>query len=107
MSFETGGFEGPKVGDCVRIGSMTVVQPNISITYKILDKKKVNVFLLLGQENKDGTEPLDAVAVMNQLGWYAVLQRIDDVGMRELLSAKDVGKGRAVLKRLLTNKLSE
>lgn len=32
-------------------------------------KGKVAVFMLLGDENKDGSEPLDCVKRMHELGW--------------------------------------
>ncbi len=35
------------------------------------------------------------------------VQCIEDVDMRELLSAKDVGRGRAILKRILQNARSK
>lgn len=52
-------------GDLVRMTSFTHVEPTgrsplQSLTMKVSDKSKVAVFMLLGEENKDGTDPLDA-----------------------------------------------
>lgn len=60
-------------GDIIRMTSFTHVPaegPLISLTIKVGDKKKVAVFLLLGEENKDGTEPLDLENRLNELGWF-------------------------------------
>ena len=55
-------------GDVVRMQSFTHVQPDSSFTFKA-KKGKVAVFLLLGEENKDGSDPLDLVKRMNEFGW--------------------------------------
>lgn len=67
-------------GDLVRMTSFTHVEPTghsplQSLTIKVSDKKKVAVFMLLGEENKDGTEPLDAKKRLNELGWFAHWER--------------------------------
>ena len=49
--------------------SFTHVEPHCDWGFKIADRKKVAVFMLLGEENKDGTEPLDVEQRLNQLGW--------------------------------------
>lgn len=59
-------------GDIVRLASFTHVPaegPMTSLTMKVGDRKKVAVFLLLGEENKDGSEPLDLEKRLNDLGW--------------------------------------
>lgn len=59
-------------GDIVRMVSFTHVPsegPLTSLTMKVGDKNKVAVFVLLGEENKDGTEPLDLENRLNELGW--------------------------------------
>jgi hypothetical protein len=60
-------------GDIVRMASFTHVPPEgplTSLTMKVGDKKMVAVFMLLGEENKDGTEPLDLEKRLNDLGWF-------------------------------------
>jgi hypothetical protein len=60
-------------GDILRMASFTHVPsegPLISLTIKVGDRKKVAVFMLLGEENKDGTEPLDLEKRLNDLGWF-------------------------------------
>jgi hypothetical protein len=59
-------------GDIVRMSSFTHVPaegPLTSLTMKVGDKKMVAVFMLLGEENKDGTNPLDLEKRLNDLGW--------------------------------------
>ena len=58
-----------RFGDVVRLKSWTHINPDSSFTFKVPDKKKVAVFLLLGNENKDGSEPLDLEKQLNKLGW--------------------------------------
>lgn len=63
----------PQYGDIIRVTSFTHVPsegPLISLTMKVGDKKMVAVFMLLGEENKDGTEPLDLEKRLNDLGWF-------------------------------------
>jgi len=57
------------IGDVVRLRSWTHINPESSFTFKVPDKKRVAVFLLLGNENKDGSEPLDLEKRLNELGW--------------------------------------
>lgn len=59
----------PAHGDIVRMTSFTHVEPHIRWGIKVADKKKVAVFMLLGEENKDGTDPLDLERRLNELGW--------------------------------------
>jgi len=56
-------------GDIVRVKSFTHVEPHMSVTINVGDRKKVAVLMLLGEENKDGSEPLDLMARMKELGW--------------------------------------
>jgi hypothetical protein len=56
-------------GDIIRMTSFTHVEPHMSVGIKVGDRKKVAVFMLLGEENKDGTEPLDLEKRLNELGW--------------------------------------
>ena len=57
-------------GNIVRMSSFTHVEPNIKWWFKIEDKKKVAVFMLLGEENRDGSDPLDLEKRLNELGWF-------------------------------------
>lgn len=57
------------IGDILRMTSYSHVEPHIQWTFKVSDKKKVMVFMLLGEENKDGTERLDCEKRLNELGW--------------------------------------
>jgi hypothetical protein len=59
-------------GDIVRLASFTHIPadgPLTSLTMKVGDRKLVAVFMLLGEENKDGTKPLDLEKQLNDLGW--------------------------------------
>jgi hypothetical protein len=56
-------------GDIVRMRSFTHVEPTMSVGIKVADRKKVAVFMLLGEENKDGSNPLDLERRLNELGW--------------------------------------
>lgn len=62
-----------KVGAVTPMKSMTIIHGDkisgeVALTYK-KPKGKRYVFLLLGTENEDGSEPLDCFAVMDKLGW--------------------------------------
>ena len=57
-------------GDIIRMTSFTHVEPDSRTRIKFDDRKKVTVFMLLGEENKDGTEPLDLEKRLNELGWF-------------------------------------
>lgn len=57
-----------KRGDIVRMTSFTHHEPNMSVSFKA-PKGKVAVFILLGEENKDGTDPMDCMNVMHEMGW--------------------------------------
>ena len=60
-------------GDIVRMASFTHIPaegPMTSLTMKVGDRKQVAVFMLLGEENRDGTEPLDLAKRLNELGWF-------------------------------------
>jgi len=59
-------------GDIVRMASFTHIPaegPLTSLTMKVGDRKLVAVFMLLGEENKDGTQPLNLEKQLNDLGW--------------------------------------
>ncbi len=59
-------------GDIVRMASFTHIPsegPLARLTIKVGDKKKVAVFMLLGEENKDGSDSLDLKKRLNELGW--------------------------------------
>jgi hypothetical protein len=61
-----------KHGDVIRLASFTHVPaegPLTALTIKVGDRKKVAVFMLLGEENRDGSEPLDLEKRLNDLGW--------------------------------------
>jgi hypothetical protein len=57
-----------KHGDIIRMRSFTHVEPHMSVTFGA-PKGKVAVVMLLGEENKDGSEPLDLMQRMKELGW--------------------------------------
>ena len=57
-----------KSGDVVRMSSFTHVNPDSQFTFKA-KKGRVAVFLLLGEENKDGSDPLDLESRMREFGW--------------------------------------
>jgi len=61
-----------KVGDVIRMSSFTHVEGDgeLRVTFKAPSKKHVAVFLLLGNENMNGTEPLDIEKRMNEFGWF-------------------------------------
>lgn len=60
-----------RVGDVVSASSIVHVQDggDTRLTFKHPDKKKVFVFMLLGEELKDGSAPLNLNEVMDKLGW--------------------------------------
>jgi hypothetical protein len=63
------------VGDVVRMASFSshVVTEFGDVTFSYKQRKKmVAVFLYLGIENKDGSEPLDLRLRMKQLGWMPI-----------------------------------
>jgi hypothetical protein len=60
----------PSPGDIVRMSSFTHVDGLCRWGFRVADKRKVSVFMLLGEENKDGTEPLDLEKQLNELGWF-------------------------------------
>lgn len=39
-------------------------------SYKVDQKDKVAVMVVLGEENKDGSGPLDLEKAMNDIGWF-------------------------------------
>jgi len=47
---------------------MIECNPDSQFTFKA-KKGRVAVFLLLGEENKDGSDPLDLEARINKFGW--------------------------------------
>ena len=57
-----------RVGDVAPMHGCTVQYDNLSLTYKA-DKKNRMVFLFLGSEPRDGSKPLDSVAVLKAMGW--------------------------------------
>jgi hypothetical protein len=56
-------------GDVFRLTSWTHVQPNMRVTLHVRDKRSVAVMLHLGEEPKDGSQPLDLLATMKRMGW--------------------------------------
>jgi hypothetical protein len=67
-------------GDVFRLSAWTHVEPTIRVSYKVPERKKVAVFVHLGYENKDGTEPLDLKTAMRQLGWIPADPELRDEG---------------------------
>jgi hypothetical protein len=61
-------------GDVVRMTSFTHVNPDSQFTFKA-PKGRVAVFLLLGEEAKDGSNPLDLVARMKEFGWVPATEK--------------------------------
>lgn len=58
------------IGDVVRLTHFEHhANPDARFTFRIQDKKKLYVMVLLGVENRDGTEPLDTKQVFRDLGW--------------------------------------
>jgi hypothetical protein len=41
----------------------------LSVSFKTKDPTTVSLFLLLGEEKKDGTVPLDLLKTMDEMGW--------------------------------------
>jgi len=62
-----------EAGDVVRMSSFTHVNPDSQFTFKA-KKGRVAVFLLLGEESKDGSDPLDLEARMNEFGWIKKIE---------------------------------
>ena len=57
-----------KDGDVIRMTTFTHVNPDSQFTFKA-KTGRVAVFLLLGEEAKDGSAPLDLEARLNRFGW--------------------------------------
>jgi hypothetical protein len=55
-------------GDVLRMSRFMHVEPEAEFTLKA-KKGRVAVFLLLGEEAKDGSDPLDLEARLNEFGW--------------------------------------
>lgn len=58
-----------KIGDVVTMTHWTHYSPDMQLSFRA-NKKEVAVFLLLGEEQRDGSKPLDLEAAMNRLGWF-------------------------------------
>jgi hypothetical protein len=56
-------------GDCVRLSSLASVMQTITAHFSA-GKGLVFVAVILGKEPKDGSQPLDLVRAMNELGWF-------------------------------------
>jgi hypothetical protein len=57
------------IGAVFRLTSWTHVQPNLRMTLHPRDKKNVAVMVFIGDEPKDGSQPLDLLAAMRRMGW--------------------------------------
>jgi hypothetical protein len=75
------------------MGSFTHVQPGLSVSFKQKDKKNVAVFLLLGEQPKDGSSPLDLTKAMNALGWYSLQQKSPVARKRKVPTSTPKGRG--------------
>lgn len=53
----------------VLMKSFTAWNQGLMVTHKPVNRNDVCVFLLLGTEPKDGSNPLDIDAAMGRLGW--------------------------------------
>lgn len=62
-------FDAPQIGDVVAMGAFTVMYPHARVSFKAGDKKTCTVFLLLGYEPKDGSNPLNPDSRLRELGW--------------------------------------
>jgi hypothetical protein len=56
-------------GDIFRLTSWTHVEPTMRLTLRVRDKKNVAVMMVLGEEPKDGSQPLDLLTAMEEMGW--------------------------------------
>lgn len=83
----------PVPGDVITMTSFTHVQPGLRVSYNRKNKNSVAVFLLLGNEPKDGSLPLDLVKAMNDLGWYSLEQKSPVARKRNCKCSCPTGRG--------------
>lgn len=57
-----------KPGDVIRLTHFVHYNPNVQMTYKA-PKGKVFLAVLIGAENKDGSDPADPLELLKLLGW--------------------------------------
>ena len=57
-----------KPGDVVRLTHFMHYEPSLQTHWKA-PKGKVFLAVLIGVENKDGSDPVDPLDLMEQLGW--------------------------------------
>ena len=57
-----------KPGDVIRLTHFVHYNPNMQMTYKA-PKGKVFLAVLIGVENKDGSDPADPLELLKLLGW--------------------------------------
>ena len=57
-----------KPGDVIRLTHFVHHNPNMQMTYKA-PKGKVFLAVLIGVENKDGSDPADPLDLLKLLGW--------------------------------------
>ena len=57
-----------KPGDVVRLTHFVHHEPSLQTTWKA-PKGKVFLAVLIGVENKDGSEPANPLDLMKELGW--------------------------------------
>jgi hypothetical protein len=59
-----------QVGDVIRARRWNHCEPSIELSYSVgRGNKNVAVFLYLGTEPRDGSNPLDLEGRMKELGW--------------------------------------
>jgi hypothetical protein len=58
-----------RVGDVIMIGKFDAVGDGIVASFKAPSRTQGYVFMFMGVQPRDGSEPLDLEDIMNQLGW--------------------------------------
>lgn len=58
-----------RVGEVITTTYIRQMTPKISVDWKA-PKNQQFVFLCMGVENKDGTNPLNIKKVLNDMGWF-------------------------------------
>jgi hypothetical protein len=56
-------------GEIIRLSKFENVGVNLRVGFVVKDRKQVAVFLMLGHELKDGSQPLDVDSVLKDLGY--------------------------------------
>ena len=72
-----------KTGDVIRLTHFANYSPGWISHWKA-PKKQVFVAVILGVENKDGTEPLNVIDAFSMMGWQPDPEQFDEETLAQL-----------------------